>query len=223
MGPGCPSTRVKAVPVPVHWLWLYPYPYTGYGCIRTLAMSVPVHWPWWSRTLAMAVPYWRFPRSRTGGFPGPVLEVTAVYGITAVTSLSTSCRMNAITSNIDLADLSKTCPRWKLVNSSRAGMNFRVRLHFVRIVEFSEKDRLKHAPFWQNTRNTRIMDKTRNKPVFARALTEKAISGNNHHFRANTAISGKYRHFWSQTGPKQGQMWQNTRIIDPKSGKYPDY
>ena len=82
-----------------------------------------------------------------------------------VAVVATCSRTNAVLSRIDLADLSKYRPRWKLSFSSRAGVNIRVRRDFLGIVNFSKIDGLRAAlllripvlaksrnnPFWQKT------------------------------------------------------------------------
>ena len=91
---------------------------------------------------------WRCTRP-SGGFPVPMevtsLEVTTVSGISAVASHATSSRKNAESSRIDLADLSKSPPRRKYAFSSRAGVKFHGLFDLLRIVGFSENDRLKHG------------------------------------------------------------------------------
>ena len=103
----------------------------------TVLVPVVVYWSqWW-----FSGPQWWF----TGPSGGYSLEVTAVYGIIAVTPVTSSSRNNAETSNFDLADLSKCSPTWKYGILPRARVNFRVTLHFLGIVAFSRNDRLNQA------------------------------------------------------------------------------
>ena len=78
------------------------------------------------------------------------MEVHAVCGLTVKTAVSRCTVKNAISSRIDLADLSKCIPSGKYAISTRARVNFGVRRHFPGIVDFSENAPCFSLPFAGN-------------------------------------------------------------------------
>ena len=118
-----------------HWIPLFPH--CGHHWIPLFPHCGPLVTPLWP------VGVFTGPVGVSTGLPGcqrglPGLEVCTVYGSGVTASVESSLRQNAETSRIDLADLSKNAPRWKLSFSSRAGMKILVRHYFPRFVAFSD-------------------------------------------------------------------------------------
>ena len=142
---GTVTTTVPAtVPVP-HYCTGYctRTPYCTGHCTVTTTVLATVLYP--SLCTSPCTPPHYIPGDTFPGYHcrAYCLEVYAVNGMAAVTSVTSLVKTNAETSIFDLADLSKTRPRWKYAISPRATVKKRVTLHLLLIVAFSIFDRLK--------------------------------------------------------------------------------